>query len=69
MWSGLGAASLVAAIGAAWIFMLPPAAAFQAPPPIAREEAEATIDALKPPKRQRPLIASIGINDATETTD
>jgi transcriptional regulator GlxA family with amidase domain len=25
--------------------------------------------ALKPPKRQRPLIASIGINDATEITD
>ena len=25
--------------------------------------------ALKPPKRQRPLIAIIGINDATETTD
>jgi putative intracellular protease/amidase len=27
------------------------------------------ITALKPPKRQRPLIAIIGINDATETTD
>ena len=27
------------------------------------------IAALKPPKRQRPLIAIIGINDATETTD
>ena len=25
--------------------------------------------ALKPPKRQRPVIAVIGINDATETTD
>jgi putative intracellular protease/amidase len=25
--------------------------------------------ALKPPKRQRPLIAIIGINDATEATD
>jgi len=69
MWSGLGAVALVAAIGATWIFTLPPAAAFQAPPPIAREEAEATIAALKPPKRQRPLIAIIGINDATETTD
>jgi len=38
-------------------------------PPIAKEEAEATIAALKPPKRRRPLIAIIGINDATETTD
>ena len=25
--------------------------------------------ALKPPKRQRPLIAIVGINDATEATD
>ena len=31
--------------------------------------ADATIAALKPPKRQRPLIAIVGINDATETTD
>ena len=41
----------------------------RAAPPIAKEEADATIAALKPPKRQRPLIAIIGINDATETTD
>ena len=32
-------------------------------------EAQATLAALKPPKRARPLIAIIGINDATETTD
>jgi hypothetical protein len=38
-------------------------------PIIAKEEAEATIAALKPPKRQRPLIAIIGINHATEATD
>ena len=36
---------------------------------IAKEEADATIAALKPPKRRRPLIAIVGINDATETTD
>ncbi len=40
-----------------------------APSPIAQQETDATIAALKPPKRQRPLIAIIGINDATETTD
>ena len=28
-----------------------------------------SIEALKPPKRQRPVIAVIGINDATEITD
>ena len=32
-------------------------------------ETDATLAALKPPKRVRPLVAIIGINDATETTD
>ena len=40
-----------------------------AAPPIAQEEADAILAALKPPKRQRPLIAIVGINDATEVTD
>ena len=48
---------------------LPPAPTIRAAPPIAKEEADATLAALKPPKRQRPLIAIVGINDATETTD
>lgn len=69
VWSGFGVLVLAAAVGAAWIFSLPPAAAVQAPPTIAQDEEEATIAALKPPKRQRPVIAIIGINDATETTD
>lgn len=38
-------------------------------PPITQDEADATVAALKPPKRRRPIIAIIGINDATETTD
>ena len=66
---GLGGVALVAAIGGAWIFSLPPAPAAAVAPPIAKEETDATIAALKPPKRQRPLIAIIGINDATETND
>ncbi len=68
-WSALGAAALFAAIGGAWIFTLPATPPAKTPPPIAKAEADATIAALKPPKRQRPLIAIIGINDATETTD
>lgn len=48
---------------------LPPAPSIAAPSPITPQETDATISALKPPKRQRPLIAIIGINDATETTD
>ena len=40
-----------------------------AAPPIGKEEADALLAALKPPKRRRPLIAIVGINDATEVTD
>jgi putative intracellular protease/amidase len=69
LWSALGAVVLAAVIGGAWIFSLPTAASVAAPPAIAQDERDATIAALKPPKRQRPLIAIIGINDATETTD
>ena len=66
----LGAGALLGLAGfALWIFLLPPAPAVAAPPPIAAEETAATLAALKPPKRARPLIAVIGINDATETTD
>jgi len=68
-WIGFGAVALVAIIFGGWILTLPPAPSVAAAPPIAKEEAAATIAALKPPKRQRPLIAIIGINDATETTD
>ena len=69
LWSALGAIALVVVICGGWIFSLPPAPSVTAPPAIAQDERDATIAALKPPKRQRPLIAIIGINDATETTD
>lgn len=69
VWSGLGAAVLFLIGGAIWILLLPAAPAAAAAPPIAQDEADATLAALKPPKRQRPLVAIVGINDATETTD
>jgi putative intracellular protease/amidase len=70
LWSALGAIVLFAAIAGAWIFSLPaPAPSAAAPPAIAQDEHDAMIAGLKPPKRQRPLIAIIGINNATETTD
>jgi putative intracellular protease/amidase len=69
LWSGLGVAALLATIGTAWILSLPPTPSVGAALPITKEEAAATLAALRPPKRQRPLIAIIGINDATETTD
>jgi transcriptional regulator GlxA family with amidase domain len=69
VWSGLGIVSLFAAAGSAWIISLPSETAAGTPPPVPEPEADATLRSLKPPKRQRPLIAIIGINDATETTD
>ena len=68
LWSSLGIVGIVLLAFAGWIVTLPmPGHSPQ--PPIAAEETRATLAALKPPKRERPLIAIVGINDATETTD
>ena len=66
-----GAAIVLLGLGGfgVWILTLPPAAAAPTAPPIDSVEAQATVDRLKPPKRQRPVIAVMGFNDATETTD
>ncbi|QKC80499.1 DJ-1/PfpI family protein [Mesorhizobium sp. NZP2077] len=69
LWSGLGVVLILLAVGGAWLLSLPAGALAAAQPAIDAKEAEATLAALKPPKRQRPLIAIIGINDGTETTD
>jgi putative intracellular protease/amidase len=69
---GWGVASLVflAVVGfAAWVMSLPAAAAAAAAPAMDRQEADATLAALKPPTGARPVIAIVGLNDATETTD
>jgi putative intracellular protease/amidase len=52
-----------------WLLTLPPAPATAGAPPIDIGEAQAMLDALKPPKRPRPVVAVVGINDATETND
>jgi transcriptional regulator GlxA family with amidase domain len=69
LWSGVGTIGLAGALGGAWILSLPTVSAATEAPSIATAEAEANVNALKPPKRQRPLIAIIGINDSTEVTD
>jgi len=69
LWIGFGAAALLLGVGGAWILSLPPTPVARAAPAVGKEEADATIAALKPPKRERPLIAIVGINDSTETTD
>jgi putative intracellular protease/amidase len=70
MWRiGLGVAVIVALSGGVWFLLLPAPPALAVSAPIGTEEVDATLAALKPPKRRRPLIAVVGINDATETTD
>src|SRR2546426_1170535 len=69
LWSSLGTVALLAGGFGVWMLTLPSAPEFRAAPAIARDEADATLVALKPPKRVRPLIAVVGINDGTELTD
>ncbi|HKU08074.1 MAG TPA: transcriptional regulator, partial [Bradyrhizobium sp.] len=69
LWCGSGAAALFVIGFAGWILSLPAAPPPAAAAPIAPEEAQATLAALKPPKRKRPLIAIIAINEQSETTD
>lgn len=69
LWIVAGILVVGAAGFGGWLFTRPPAVAVAAAPAITPDEVAATLAALKPPKRQRPLIAVIGINDATETND
>jgi putative intracellular protease/amidase len=69
LWGVSGAAVLLVAGAGAWMLSLPTAPTRNVAPAIAKQEADGTLAALKPPKRERPLIAIIGINDATEVTD
>jgi len=68
-WSAFGCVALLVAIGGTWLLLLPGSPARGTAPAISSDETEATLAALKPPKRKRPLIAIIGINDKSETTD
>lgn len=69
LWGCLAVVAVSLAGFTAWIMTLPGTPAVAAAPPVPEAETAAMIEALSPPKRERPLIAIIGINDATETTD
>jgi putative intracellular protease/amidase len=58
-------------LGVAALIVLAPGkpTPFPIAPPVDDAEHARTIDALRPPKDQRPLIAIITLNDATEVTD
>jgi putative intracellular protease/amidase len=67
--AGLAVIALLLAGFGAWLYALPQPTKGRMPAPIAQEETATTLAALKPPKRSRPLIAIIGLNDGSETTD
>ncbi|TIP12490.1 DJ-1/PfpI family protein [Mesorhizobium sp.] len=69
VWGGLALIVLSLAGFGGWMFSLPSATAAVEAPPVPQEETAAMLSALKPAARERPLVAVIGINDATETTD
>lgn len=69
IWSAV-AVILIGALGfAGWFFSLPTETALAKAPLVPRAESEALLASLKSAKHQRPLVAVVGINDATETTD
>lgn len=61
------ALSLIASV--LWVAILPSKLDKVVQPQVLQAETDAMLAQLKPPKRSRPLVAVIGINDATETTD
>jgi putative intracellular protease/amidase len=65
----LGGVALASAMGAAWLLSLPAGTSKGAGPLIAQSETDSLLAALKPPKRQRPVVAIIGVNEGTEVTD
>lgn len=69
IWAGLALIILPLAGLGLWLATLPATLSAFSPPLVPQAEADVMLAALKPPKRARPLIAVIGLNDATETTD
>jgi putative intracellular protease/amidase len=65
----LALTAVMMGVGATIVLTLPTSAALASPPKISAQETADTLAALKPPKRQRPLIAVIGANAGSETTD
>lgn len=69
IWAGLAFVFLPLAGLGLWLTTLPATPAAFSPAPVPQAEADAMQAALKPPKRPRPLVAVVSLNDATETTD
>lgn len=65
----VGVFGLLATASVLWILSLPPTLPEPIAPSIEKAETDATLESLRPPKRVRPLIAIIGVNEGTEVTD
>ncbi len=68
IWAGAALVLLFMVGLAGWLFSLPATTVVVAAPPVPAEETDAMLASLKP-RHARPMVAIIGINDATETTD
>ena len=67
-WGLVGAVLLGLGGFGVWLAALP-SGATASPEPVPALEAATMLEALQPPVGERPVVAVIGINDATETTD
>jgi hypothetical protein len=67
---GLGAAAALAVAGlAALLAVRAEPTATASPDRVSSAEHQQAIEALKPPKRQRPAIAILALNEGTEVSD
>jgi putative intracellular protease/amidase len=69
LWGGVAVVLLGLAGFAGWVFSLPSAMAAADAPPVPQEETDAMLVALRHEGHGRPVVAVIGLNDATETND
>lgn len=69
IWGGVAIILLGLAGFGGWVFSLPSATADAKAPPVPQEETEALLTALRHEGGDRPVVAVIGLNDATETND
>ncbi|WP_117190295.1 DJ-1/PfpI family protein [Rhizobium terrae] len=65
----LGIVAIFLAVAGGWFAYLPSGAIAGTAQPVSVDEARATVEALRPRKSARPVVAIIGINDGTEITD
>jgi putative intracellular protease/amidase len=69
IWGAAALVVLALAGFAGWMLTLPSTAEAATAPAVPQAETDAMLASLRPTNRERPIVAVIGINDATETTD